>query len=221
MRLVPAALTCWAVTAMAIVWRAGAVAAMVCVAVAVCAVAVWRRARRRDEPLRATVSAIVLGAAVVGAGFAWAAAVRVDALDRHPVVALYGRSAVVTVAAAEQPRLLRDGHRVIFRAGLTRIGADEASGRVTVFAPLRDFAELSAGQAASFRAVFARPTRRDLSVAVLTATGTPMSGEASPAQRAAQSVRRSFAEAARAQLPPDQSAALPALVLGDTSMRRG
>ena len=216
-RLVPAALTCWAVTAVAIVWRVGAVVAAVCVAVGVCAVVVGVRARRRDERLRASVCTIVLGAAVVGAGFGWATAVRVDALDRHPVVALYGRSEVVTVAAAEQPRLLRDGRRVIFRAGLLRIGADETSGRVTVFAPVRDFAELSAGQPVSFRAVFERPTRRDLSVAVLTAAGTPTSGEASPVQRAAQSVRRSFAETARAELPPDQAAALPALVLGDTS----
>ncbi|MDT5009893.1 MAG: competence protein ComEC, partial [Mycobacterium sp.] len=69
----------------------------------------------------------------------------------------------------------------------------------------------------TFRAVFARPTRRDLSVAVLKATGTPTLGEASWVHRAAQSVRERFAEAARAQLPADQAAALPALVLGDTS----
>jgi competence protein ComEC len=214
-RLVPAALTCWAVTAIAIVWRAGALAAAACVLVAAAAAVIkWQH---RGESVRATVSAVVLGAAVVGAGFGWAAAVRVDALDRHPLAALYGRSTVVTVTAGEQPRPVRDGARVVFRGALRRIGADDASGRVTVFAPARGFGEMTAGRPASFRAVVGRPTRRDLSVAVLSAAGTPTFGEASPVQRAAESVRRRFADDARSQLSADQAAALPALVLGDTS----
>ena len=112
---------------------------------------------------------------------------------------------------------LRGGGRVVFRAALRRIGADDASGRVSVFAPARGFADLTAGRPASFRASIARPTRRDMSVGVLTATGTPTLGEASPIQRAAEVVRRRFAEAARSELPAEQAAALPALVLGDTS----
>ncbi len=159
---------------------------------------------------------MVLGAAVVGAGFGWAAAVRVHTVE-HSLTALYGRSAVVTVTASERPRAVRDGGRVVFRAALRRIGDDEASGRVTVFAPARGFAELTPGRPAAFRAVVGRPTRRDLSVAVLSASGTPTFGEASPIQRAAESVRRRFGDAARSQLSADQAAALPALVLGDTS----
>lgn len=225
----PAALTCWAVTAIAIVWRAGAAAAAVCVLVAVgAAVAGWRARRpvgaersdggqHRDESLRATVSAVVLGAAVVGAGFGWAAAVRVHVVEHHPLTALYGRSTVVTVVASERPRPVRDGGRVVFRAALRRIGGEDVSGRVIVFAPARGFAELTPGRPAGFRAVVARPTRRDLSVAVLSASGAPTFGEPSPVQRAAESVRRHFADAARSQLPADQAAALPALVLGDTS----
>lgn len=215
-RLVPSALTCWAVTAVAIVWRAGAVAAAVCVVVAASTAAVGWRARRRGDSAHATVSAVVLGAAVVGAGFGWATAVRVHTVE-HSLTALYGRSAVVTVTASERPRAVRDGGRVVFRAALRRIGDDDASGRVTVFAPARGFAELTPGRPAVFRAVLGRPTRRDLSVAVLSASGTPTFGEASPIQRAAESVRRRFGEAARSQLPADQAAALPALVLGDTS----
>ncbi|HUL98098.1 MAG TPA: ComEC/Rec2 family competence protein [Mycobacterium sp.] len=228
-RLVPAALTCWAVSAIAIVWRAGAAAAAICaLAAAGAAVVGWRTRSpgaersdggnlRRDKPVPAMVSAVVLGAAVIGAGFGWAAAVRVSALEHHPLVALYGRSTVVTVTASEQPRPVRGGGRVVFRGALRRIGGDDASGRVTVFAPAPGFAELTPGRPASFRAVVARPTRRDLSVAVLSASGAPTFGEASPVQRAAESVRRRFADAARSQLPADQAAALPALVLGDTS----
>jgi competence protein ComEC len=217
LRLVPAALTCWAVTAVAIVWRAGVIAAVVCAAVGVSAAAVRWRVRRRDKPMTPVVSAVLLGAAVAGAGFGCAAAVRVNAAEHHPLAAMRGQSTVVTVTASEQPRPLRDGARVVFRGALRRIGADEVPGRVTVFAPARGFADLTAGRPASFRAIVSRPTRRDLSVAVLSASGTPILGEASPMQRAAESVRRRFAEAARSQLPADQAAALPALVLGDTA----
>lgn len=216
-RLVPAALTCWAVTAIAVVWRAGTAAAVVCVLVAASAAVAGWRARRQGAPVRAAVSAVVLGAAVIGAGFGWAGAVRVSALEHHPLAALYSRSTDVTVTASEQPRPVRDGGRVVFRAALRRIGGDDASGRVTVFAPARGFGELAPGRPASFRALVGRPTRRDLSVAVLSASGTPTFGEASPVQRAAESVRRRFADAVRSQLPADQAAALPALVLGDTS----
>jgi competence protein ComEC len=59
--------------------------------------------------------------------------------------------------------------------------------------------------------------RRDLTVAVLSAIGEPKPGAAAPIQRAGQRVRSDFAAAARAVLPADQAAMLPALVLGDTS----
>lgn len=216
-RLVPAAATCWAVTAAAIMWRIGVGAAVVCAAVAVCAAGVHWRARRRDDTLRTATSTIVLAAAVVGAGFAVAAAVRVNAVEHHPLSAMYGRAVVVTVTASEQPRTLNDGRRLMFRAALTRIGDDAASGRVTVFAPARGFAELTAGRPVSFRAIVGRPKRHDLTVAVLNATGAPTLGEASTLQRAAASVRRRFVDASREQLPADQAAALPALVLGDES----
>jgi competence protein ComEC len=219
LRLVPAALTCWAVTAIGIVWRAGVAAAVVCVLVAVAAWVAGRRARAhpRVDSRRAAVAAIVLGAALVGAGFAWAVAVRVHSVDHHPLAVMYGRSVDVTVTASEQPRPVRGGGRVVFRAALRRIGADDASGRVTVFASGRDFADMTAGRPASFRAVVSQPSRRDLTVAVLSAGGTPTFGEPSPAQRVAESVRRRFADAARSQLSADQAAVLPGLVLGDTS----
>jgi competence protein ComEC len=86
-----------------------------------------------------------------------------------------------------------------------------------VFASASSFREVSAGRPVGFRARVGRPTRPDLTVAVLSATGRPVLGEASPVNRAALGVRSGFADAARSSLPPDQAAMLPALVLGDTS----
>ena len=86
-----------------------------------------------------------------------------------------------------------------------------------MFASGVDYGDVTAGRPAAFRARISRPTRRDLSVAVLTATGSPRWGTASLVQRAAADVRARFAEAARPVLPADQAAMLPALVLGDTS----
>lgn len=59
--------------------------------------------------------------------------------------------------------------------------------------------------------------RRDLTVAVLSATGEPTVGGAGLVQRIAARVRATFADVARTVLPADQAAMLPALVLGDTS----
>jgi competence protein ComEC len=49
------------------------------------------------------------------------------------------------------------------------LNGDEMSGRVVVFASVVGFADLSAGRPASFSARVGRPTRSDLSVAVLSA----------------------------------------------------
>jgi competence protein ComEC len=74
-----------------------------------------------------------------------------------------------------------------------------------------------AGQPVRFTARINRPTRHDLTVAVLNASGHPTMGQASAVQRAAHTVRSRFAAAAREALPADQAAMLPALVLGDTA----
>ena len=74
------------------------------------------------------------------------------------------------------------------------------------------------GRPVRFTARITRPARRDLTVAVLTATGQPEFGRAGAVYRAAHSVRSRFAVAARQVLPSDQAAMLPALVLGDTAL---
>ena len=214
-RLVPAALTAWAVTAAGIIWRIGPLIVVIC---AVAATGWWLTRRRMGEayPALRAAGMGVLSVAVVGAGFGTAVALRSQAVDHHPVGQLVGSSAWVTVLPEESPRAVGSG-RLMFRAALVRIADEDTNGHVVVFVPGVDFAGLTAGQPVRFRARITRPRRRDLTVAALTAVGRPVLGEASAIQRAAQGVRTRFASAAREALPAGQAAMLPGLVLGDTA----
>ncbi|PBA25936.1 competence protein [Mycobacterium avium] len=220
MRLVPSALTCWAVTAGGIWWPIGRELAWCCVGLLAIAGALrWRAARRPRRPRQSSVSAGLAAIGVVGAGFGFAVALRADAVDHHPIAADFGASAPVTVTPSESPVSLGSGNqgRLMFRATLQQLRSDQMSGRVVVFARGPDFGGLMVGQPVRFTARIGRPTRRDLTVAVLTASDRPTLGSASAVQRAAHEVRRRFAAAVRDTLPADQAALLPALVLGDTS----
>ncbi|BBY90176.1 ComEC/Rec2-like protein [Mycolicibacterium tokaiense] len=214
LRLVPAALTCWAVTAAGIVWQAG-VAATVTGAVGAGVAALLRR-RTPAGPRRAVLTA-VLAAALVGLGFGAAITLRDNDVRQHPILASVGRQAEVTVLVTETPRVLGSG-RLLMRADLRLVGGAEMRGRVVVFASADAFGAVSAGQSVRFRTRIAPPTRRDLTVAVLTASGRPTVGAATPVQRGAQRLRSRLAEAGRTVLPAEAAALLPALVLGDTSM---
>lgn len=219
-RLVPSALTCWAVTAGGIWWPIGRELAWCCVGLLAIAGALrWRAARRPRRPRLSSISAGLAAIGVVGAGFGFAVALRADAVDHHPIAADFGASAPVTVTPSESPVSLGSGNqgRLMFRATLQQLRSDQMSGRVVVFARGPDFGGLMVGQPVRFTARIGRPTRRDLTVAVLTASGRPTLGSASAVQRAAHEVRRRFAAAVRDTLPADQAALLPALVLGDTS----
>lgn len=218
MRLVPAALTCWAVSAGGIWWPIGRTLAWCCVAVIGASGALaWHALRRPGQAARLrAIAAGLAGIGVVGAGFGFAIALRVDAVDHHPITAAYGMTAAVTVTPTESPVSLGSG-RLMFRATLQRLRDDEMSGRVVVFARAADFGGLMVGQPLRFSARISRPKRRDLTVAVLNASGQLAMGTASAVQRAAHSVRSRFAAAVRDTLPGEQAALLPALVLGDTS----
>ena len=167
-----------------------------------------------------SISAGLVTIGVVGAGFGLAIALRADAVSRHPIATAFGTAVPVTVTPSESAVSLGAG-RLMFRATLLRLRDDEISGRVVVFARASDFdsedGAIMVGQPMRFTARISHPSRRDLTVAVLNATGRPTFGRASAVQRAAQSVRGRFVAAARGVLPPDQAAMLPALVLGDTS----
>ncbi|MGE2723906.1 ComEC/Rec2 family competence protein [Mycolicibacterium pulveris] len=217
LRLVPAALTGWAVTAAGILWHIPGLIATVIAAVMLTAAAGWvGNGRRATDADGGRIGAGIVAVAVVGAMFAIAIGLRVDELHEHPITLRYGTVAAVVVTPSESPRVL-GGNRAMFRGSLVALDGHEMTGRVVVFASAGKVAGLAAGQPAGFRARIGRPTRRDLSVAVLSATGDMSLGQASPMQRAAHRVRRGFADAARRVLPADQAAMLPALVLGDTS----
>lgn len=208
LRLVPAALTCWLVTAAGLFWGPWAAGAVVGVAVLAMAVIVHR--------VR-TVSALAVAAvATIGTAFAIAVALRLHAVATHPLAARFGSTVAVTATPAESPRLLSGG-RMMFWAALRKVQDVESSGRVMVFTPTMGYAEAGAGRPMAFRARVGRPKHHDLSVATLAAVGEPRLGTASTAQRAGAQVRTDFAEAARLSLTPDQAALVPALVLGDTA----
>ncbi|WP_445165977.1 ComEC/Rec2 family competence protein [Mycolicibacterium sp. Dal123E01] len=215
LRLVPAAATAWTVTAAGITWAVGPVLAAVCAAVALGWAALTRWRGAVWPALRAGAVAVI-GAAVVGAGFAVAATLRSDAVRDHPIAQRFGTVATVTVTPGEGPRPLGSG-RLMFRGTLSELNGTQMPGSVVVFAPVMGFGDLMAGQPARFKARITRPTRHDLTVAALNATGEPALGRASPLQRAANAVRVRFADLARGVLPADQAAILPGLVLGDTS----
>jgi competence protein ComEC len=213
-RLVPAALTSWIVTAAGIVWPIGTVVGSVCLLASACGALLWRFGLRRPR-IRA-IGVGLIAAGVVGAGFGFAIAVRANAVAHHPVTATFGTTVEVAVTPTESA--VPVGHsRLLFRARLRQLGRDETSGRAVVFASAHDFGAVMVGQPMRFRARITAPTRRDLSVAVITAIGAPTTGRAGPLNRAAYAVRAGFADAARRVLPADQAAMLPALVLGDMS----
>jgi competence protein ComEC len=224
-RLVPAALTSWAVTAAGILWPVGRVLASCCVVlVAASGALVCYAVRRTDAPRLRGPSAGLVAVGVVGAGFGLAIALRADAVGRHPITAAFGTTAPVTVTPTESALSLGRG-RLMFRATLQRLRADEISGRVVVFARASDFGSetgsetspVMVGQPVRFTARINRPARHDLTVAVLNAAGRPTRGRAGAVQRAAHTVRGRFVVAVRDVLPAEQAAMLPALVLGDTS----
>ena len=180
LRLVPAALTSWAVTAAGILWSIGWVVVLLSAAVAAASATAWWGGRRRAPRggTRMTAAAVV-AIALIGLGFAVAVQLRAEQIRHHPLVDRYGDVVAVIVTPSETPRSLGGG-RLMFRDLCDTSPADEMSGRVVVFASMAGFAELAAGQPAAFKARISRPIRRDLTVAVLSATGEPTFGEAAP-----------------------------------------
>jgi competence protein ComEC len=210
LRLVPAALTGWIVTAAGLVWPVGHAAAALGFLTMVSGMVLRRGARLH------AVGTTVAGVGVVAVGFGLAIVLRVNAVAHHPITAALGTAGPVTVTPSESALSLGRG-RLMFRATLQRVAAGEMSGRVVVFAPAADFGGVIVGQPVRFRARITGPVRHDLSVATLNALDAPTMGQAAPVHRAAAAVRGRFAAAARRGLPAGQAAMLPALVLGDTS----
>ncbi|BCN79419.1 ComEC/Rec2 family competence protein [Prescottella equi] len=231
LRLVPPAAACWGATLVGLLagWRPAAVSAIVSAAVgAVLALLVWRR-RRAGPSVVLGIGVGVVAAALLGAGFAAAVAVRAHAVETHPLAALTagGGSATLVVELDDDPKVLRGksfgGERqLMLRASLQEVRTDRtvlrAGGSILVFAEGEQWAGLLPGQRVTLRGRLAEPERRDLTVAVVRATGSPQHVAEPPAiQRWAGVVRDRLASAAGSALPSDQAGLLPGLVVGDTS----
>ena len=212
LRLVPAALSAWLVTAAGIRWQTGPVLVAATLLVLLAAMVAGHRLRR--APGR-TVAVAVAAASAVSAGFALAITLRNHAVAHHPLAGCTGQTVSVVMTPSESPREISSG-RVLLKGPLLSVGGTEIGGLVTVFAPSADYGQVGVGQPVGFRARVGKPDRRDLSVAVLIATGRPTLGRAPPAQRVAQRIRERFATAATV-LPDGPAAMLPGLILGDTS----
>ena len=187
--------------------------AAVCAALGAAWALVSRSARHRRWRV---VGAALAVSSVVGVGFGWAVALRTEAVVHHRITEMFGATATVTVTPSESP-VANGTRRMRFRATLQRLDGAQSSGRVVVFASGSGFGDVMVGQSLTFAATIARPARRDLTVAALTALGEPRLGTAGLIARAAHRVRASFADAAGHVLPAEQARMLPALVLGDTS----
>ncbi|WQB74331.1 ComEC/Rec2 family competence protein [Prescottella equi] len=227
LRLVPSVAACWGATLVGLLagWRPAAVSAAVG---AVLALLVWRR-RRAGPSVVLGIGVGVVAAALLGAGFAAAVAVRAHAVETHPLVALTagGGSATLVVELDDDPKTLRGKsfggeHQLMLRASLQEVRTGRtvlrAGGSILVFAEGEQWAGLLPGQRVTLRGRLAEPERRDLTVAVVRATGSPQHVAEPPAiQRWAGVVRDRLASAAGSALPTDQAGLLPGLVVGDTS----
>ena len=149
-RLVPAAVAAWTVTAAGIVWGVGPLLALLAAAGGLCWLLACHLLRNRF-PLLRTTAVGVLGVVMVGVGFGIAVGMRTDAVRQHPLAARVGATAWVTVSPVDNPRQSGSG-RLMFRGDLHRVDERETRGAVVVFAPAIDFGQLSAGQPVRFRA---------------------------------------------------------------------
>lgn len=228
MRLVPAALGCWAATIVAVTmgWVAGSVLAgsAVVVAIGLWVALLWAMAHGRER--WRVVAVTGLATMLLGAGFAAAGAWQEHHVQSHPLRESFGRSVNVFAVVTDDAKPIRAGgfggeRRWIVRAGLREFGQGrawtQASGSIVVLAQGSEWAELSPGQPVRFRAEVTEPSRADLTVATLRATDAPKRiGEPPWWQRLAASVRSDLVEASAAALPPTAAGLLPALVVGDT-----
>ncbi|MFZ2177833.1 MAG: ComEC/Rec2 family competence protein [Rhodococcus sp. (in: high G+C Gram-positive bacteria)] len=222
LRLVPFAVVSWSSATTAILLGSRAawwlVAGFAGGAVAVVIVRVLR------SSIRGPATGGLVALALFGSCCAGAVALRVQAVEEHPLTVLGrdGAWATLTVALADDPRTLATfGNQVIVKANVVEIRTStetvEARGAVVVLAPADGWLGLLPGQRAVLRGQLSSPRHRDLTLATVRVSGPPHVVEPAPVhQDWAGALRARFASAASA-LPPDQAGLLPGLVLGDTS----
>jgi competence protein ComEC len=221
MRLVPAALTGWAVVLCGLYLGPGVAAVL---GIAGLVVAGSAALRGRWAVLVAMGGVVAALALVVGTQ-TWQ-------VEGHPVraCAQHGSAATVIVHLRDDPRAVvsagyggrqPEPQHVVIKAELefAQIAGQQWStgGRVILLAPARSWTSLLPGQRVRATGLLAIPDRPDLTVAVLRVRGGPevLSAPTTP-QRVAERLRAGLRLAARV-LDPEPAGLLPALVIGDTS----
>ncbi|MGW1742264.1 ComEC/Rec2 family competence protein [Nocardia sp. NPDC001965] len=229
-RLLPATLTCWLATIIAVGagWIAGVVVALVLAVLALMSWGLlWTGVGHRSERRR-IVATVLLGAALVGSAFACCGAWREYRVGAHPLRAVPAAATVdIVMVPDDDPKPVRgsgsgSGRLWVVRGELHefryRDRVIRGGGAVVVLAAGPAWSELLPGRPIEFRARPAPPRQRDLTVVTLRPVGQPATVGPLPWwQAAAESVRSDLVAAAGRALAPDPAGLLPALVVGDTS----
>ena len=223
LRLVPAALAVWAVTALGLVW--GWMPAALVAAVATGAVpVVWGTSTKRSNGLLV----VLILAAVAGTGVA----LSVHQVESHPLrtAATHGARTVVRVELADRPTPLHGASfgaskaedRALAKATLQAVREHgqwiRAGGDVLLLVPTAQWRDLIAGQEVTVTGKAVVPQNGELAVAMLQVSQPPKSVSAAPAwQRGAEVLRDGLRRTSASVLSPIAAALLPGLVVGDTT----
>ncbi|HEY0812871.1 MAG TPA: ComEC/Rec2 family competence protein [Pseudonocardia sp.] len=221
LRLVPAAATVWAVTALGLGLgpsTAGAVALLAG------GLAVVLHRGRRTPVLVAVAGCAAAAGVVVGA--------HTLLVLSHPLhdLAQRGAAATLRVVLRDDPRAVRTSApsggpaaaRVVVAADLVEATAGpghwSGGGRVLLLAPADGWLGLLPGQAVTAEGLLAPPERADLTIAVLRVRGVAHDVGAPPWwQSAAGGLRSGLRAAATSTVGPAEAGLLPGLSIGDTS----
>ncbi|BBY25502.1 hypothetical protein MSTO_57070 [Mycobacterium stomatepiae] len=180
-RLVPAALTGWIVTAAGIVWPVGRALGVCCVALVAVAGVLARYPVCGGLPRPRAVGAGLAAIGVVGVGFGFAIALRADAVARHPITAAFGTVAPAALLPAlvlgDTSGLTADTGREFRAAGMTHLTAVSGANVTIVCAAVLFCARLIGPRAAVLLAALAlvafvivvQPTASVLRAAVMAA----------------------------------------------------
>ncbi|GAB18359.1 putative ComEC/Rec2-related protein [Gordonia effusa NBRC 100432] len=225
-RLIPPALGCWAITAVALLLPSPVTLWLVIGCVALCVMFVGRAVVVAE---RWPVTAMIIATAGLAAGVGSVLLLRIGVVEHHRLGAEIGHRTTVVVAVTDDPQWLApNGSRLRVRVSVWAVGRDgaghprrvrSADAVVFVSGALRgDWAIVSPGQRLEAVVAVRAPPGHDLTVATLNATSAPTMLDAGPAYlQVSAAIRWRFAQVAQRALPSEQAGLLPGLVLGDTS----
>ncbi|CCQ16010.1 putative DNA internalization competence protein ComEC/Rec2 [Rhodococcus sp. AW25M09] len=226
-RLVPAAVVCWSITAVGILGGPGGALVATASTGTVVLFGSWAlhlvAARRTATgPSWAGVATVVMLALCFGAAI-W---LQMRAVAEHPVAAAAENRAWITasVRLEEDPRRLSSAgpSMVLVKAELDRVDlvgtALFVGGRVSIIAPESSWSALLPGQEITVRGRLGEPSRPDMTVAVIRTSAPPVTvAEPGTISAAAGTFRTDLTAVAQNSMPPDRAGLLPGLVVGDIS----